>query len=793
MAARYDHIDFKPPQGAREAAKRALEVRAEKPESERGMTPVGIARARDLANGKTLSPETVRRMKAYFDRHESDKSGETWDSQGKGWQAWQGWGGDAGYAWARKVVRQMEAADAAGKRMSDDAAADGDPGVAVVVPIDEETAEYALPGVGDAHVTLAYLGRRSALPMGAVDLARSIVARWASMTPPMPAAFSGVGRFHGAEDGADAAYLSVDAPGLSAARDALCRALREAGLPVAATHGFTPHATLSYLPADAATPDAPCDLPLALTLDAAAVWCGAEHGEPCALTGSGDPALMSDDDTAANDTSDADDVIVRGPEAMPLAFADGAKASVGHSTWNQIAREAEFLGHGRGPVRFSREVFAEILRNFAANGNGEVPLDYEHTSERLPESAAVMGVPAPGWVTKLEVRNGGRELWALFKWVDADAVRYVREGRYKYVSPAINFKSRDKVTGRPAGARLTSVALTNHPFIEGMQPLAADDRSRALDALLAPLARALNVSVAELSAAVDSLKPAAVAEAATADLAAPAADTLHAPTNTPAAKPTETTMDPNMMPPGAAVAQPEERPSTIPPPPDAEMADLPKMAPAAAPSNFSPEDAAKAKAEKDAAPADDVKRDSLGKFATMQRFAEACGMSDLDPESEGAEDAIAAKIASNNNALAKALTELAQYQEREKAAMAAQAAAMSDRVIAAGLADADAREALTALCLTDRKTFETLYPIAKVEKAEGARAFSDRGGPTRDGAAILTQRVGLAGGVSPRTPDASQTFHDRVEAETARLMTADRSIDRITARKRAEDSLRAAP
>ena len=109
---KYEHIDFTPPEGAQEAAARALEVRAEKPESQRGMTPVGLARARDLSNGSKLSPETVRRMKAYFDRHEGDKSGATWDEQGPGWQAWQGWGGDAGYAWARKVVGQMEAADA---------------------------------------------------------------------------------------------------------------------------------------------------------------------------------------------------------------------------------------------------------------------------------------------------------------------------------------------------------------------------------------------------------------------------------------------------------------------------------------------------------------------------------------------------------------------------------------------------------------------------------------------------------------------------------------------------------
>jgi lambda family phage portal protein len=108
---KYDGIDFTPPQGARDAAKRALDVREGKPVSQRGMTPVGIARARDLQNGVKMSPDTIRRMKAFFDRHEVDKKGATWDEQGKGWQAWHGWGGDAGYAWARKVVGQMEARD----------------------------------------------------------------------------------------------------------------------------------------------------------------------------------------------------------------------------------------------------------------------------------------------------------------------------------------------------------------------------------------------------------------------------------------------------------------------------------------------------------------------------------------------------------------------------------------------------------------------------------------------------------------------------------------------------------
>lgn len=95
-------VDTVPPKSVQDNARRALEVRAEKPESQRGMTEVGIARARDLSNGKSLSEETIRRMVAYFERHQSDKQGESWDEQGPGWQAWMGWGGDEGWSWAKR-------------------------------------------------------------------------------------------------------------------------------------------------------------------------------------------------------------------------------------------------------------------------------------------------------------------------------------------------------------------------------------------------------------------------------------------------------------------------------------------------------------------------------------------------------------------------------------------------------------------------------------------------------------------------------------------------------------------
>ena len=113
MAARYDHIDFTPPAGVREEAAKGLEWRSE---YGRGGTEVAVARGRDLSNGTNISPETARRMKAYFDRHEIDKQGKGWSPGEDGFPsngriAWALWGGDPGYAWSRKLVEQMNAAD----------------------------------------------------------------------------------------------------------------------------------------------------------------------------------------------------------------------------------------------------------------------------------------------------------------------------------------------------------------------------------------------------------------------------------------------------------------------------------------------------------------------------------------------------------------------------------------------------------------------------------------------------------------------------------------------------------
>jgi len=109
----YESIDFKPPAGVAEEAQRGLDWRRE---YGRGGTEIGIARARDLAGRRNVSPETARRMKAYFDRHEVDKEGEGWSPSQDGYPsngriAWALWGGDAGRSWANQLVRRMNAED----------------------------------------------------------------------------------------------------------------------------------------------------------------------------------------------------------------------------------------------------------------------------------------------------------------------------------------------------------------------------------------------------------------------------------------------------------------------------------------------------------------------------------------------------------------------------------------------------------------------------------------------------------------------------------------------------------
>ena len=95
-------VDLTPTAEMARNAERGLELRRE---HGRGGTEVGVARARDISNGKTLSPETVRRMHAFFSRHAKNKAGGEDDA---GYIAWMLWGGDEGRDWASRKVDALD-------------------------------------------------------------------------------------------------------------------------------------------------------------------------------------------------------------------------------------------------------------------------------------------------------------------------------------------------------------------------------------------------------------------------------------------------------------------------------------------------------------------------------------------------------------------------------------------------------------------------------------------------------------------------------------------------------------
>ena len=99
---------YAPTQEMKEEAQRGLDWRSE---FGRGGTEIGIARARDISNGKQLPIETINRMVSFFARHEVDKQAEGFSPGEDGYPsngriAWALWGGDPGQRWSQNIADQ---------------------------------------------------------------------------------------------------------------------------------------------------------------------------------------------------------------------------------------------------------------------------------------------------------------------------------------------------------------------------------------------------------------------------------------------------------------------------------------------------------------------------------------------------------------------------------------------------------------------------------------------------------------------------------------------------------------
>lgn len=114
--AEYPGLRFIAPQAVRDAARKGLRL-YEAGRGGDGLTAQTVREARTIAGRQDVSPDKIRRMRAWFARHASDRK-PGWDKPGKetpGYVAWLLWGGDAGRAWADDMVAAMDRIEAGKK------------------------------------------------------------------------------------------------------------------------------------------------------------------------------------------------------------------------------------------------------------------------------------------------------------------------------------------------------------------------------------------------------------------------------------------------------------------------------------------------------------------------------------------------------------------------------------------------------------------------------------------------------------------------------------------------------
>lgn len=99
------------PKNVRDAAKRALEARDKVAPSRKAGTPVGIARANQLANGDNVSVNTLVRMRSYLLRARENyrrarDQGLNLETS-KAIQAYYLWGGPSALTWVNSELRKV--------------------------------------------------------------------------------------------------------------------------------------------------------------------------------------------------------------------------------------------------------------------------------------------------------------------------------------------------------------------------------------------------------------------------------------------------------------------------------------------------------------------------------------------------------------------------------------------------------------------------------------------------------------------------------------------------------------
>lgn len=132
--------------------------------------------------------------------------------------------------------------------------------------------------------------------------------------------------------------------------------------------------------------------------------------------------------------------------------------SAGES-WIQIMKTGEWDHPQYGKIKITRENLQRFKENFDKRVRGtDIAVDVSHN----PDGGAV------AWFKELRVEDD--KLMALVAWTEKGA-ELVRSGTYRYFSPEFMTQWKDPATGEVYKDVLFGGALTNRPFLKGMEPI----------------------------------------------------------------------------------------------------------------------------------------------------------------------------------------------------------------------------------------------------------------------------------------------------------------------------------
>lgn len=141
-----------------------------------------------------------------------------------------------------------------------------------------------------------------------------------------------------------------------------------------------------------------------------------------------------------------------------------------------------YVSSEKGDFIVDKESFS-MMKEHMEHRAIDIVIDYEHQTLRDVQA------PAGGWIKELVLKSDG--IFAKVEWTDK-AKNYLQNKEYKYLSPVVLIRKKDR-----RASQLHSVALTNIPAINGMTPIINSMKlplKTELNAIQKKICRMLNIS-----------------------------------------------------------------------------------------------------------------------------------------------------------------------------------------------------------------------------------------------------------------------------------------------------------